>query len=722
MSKRATPMRAPSGRSRGTLSRRALLRAGGGALAAGSVLGGAAPSLLTRAAAAPVKLVFQPWYNFSNATTPAGIALMHQGLQPWLARNKGVEVQIITLGYQGAMLVALLSGAGPDVFADWVLPPYVDQRLVYNIAPLVKQDNIDLSIFPGGEMGYFYEVGGFEAPGALHALPSYLHLEAPAVNLGILDQLGLKYPEPDWTYQQWTRLWEQVTVKKGPKQRFGGAFNWDGYDYAGASPSAYYLVGFGGGYVDPADPTKSYLGAPGSIEALTWIYNLVQESVMNGGNFGDGSQVTTPIDTAGGLIGAAASWRSLKWDIFPEPVYPKGRYAYAASDFYAINAATKRPDLAWSLMKYLCVEKPWQQHMMKIAMAGPNQKGLWEQYAFELQQVAPPLRGKNLLVYNDQVQANEPTFGLAFRYAEAQATSIIARYSGLVSARKMTWAQAGPQAAREINAAEALGPAEAAAASKAISAYTAYLAKAKKAKGPLTLPTPAKQDVGAPASPALKLVSSDAAKGTYTLKGAGAGVVNTADGGTYAAAAYTSSRGTFTARLVSITVPKGFNTAGAKCGLMARSSLSTGATMASLEVSNGWNGGVHFETRPVLGQLTVDGWRGHAGETQPVSSTAQTGLIGRNVLINGWPPYASGGNILLKPLWLRLVTNGGYWTGYTSLDGRHWAEAGSARTIEAVGFWIGLWASSHSSGQYVTAVFDHVQGFTPDTFVQVGAP
>jgi hypothetical protein len=585
----------------------------------------------------------------------------------------------------------------------------------------VKQDNIDLSIFPGGEMGYFYEVGSFQAPGALHAMPSYLHLTAPAVNLGILDELGLKYPEPGWTYLDWTRLWEQVTVKSpASKQRFGGSFNWDGYDYAGTSPSAYYLVGFGGAYVSPTDPTKAYLDAPGSIEALTWIYNLVQESVMNGGNFGTGSQVTTPIDTAGGLIGAASSWRSLKWDIFPEPIYPKAKVAYAASDFYAINAATKRPDIAWSLMKYLCVEKPWQQHMMRIAMAGPNQKGLWEQYAYELQQVAPPLRGKNLLVYNDQVQNDEPTFGLAFRYAEAQATSIIARYSNLVSSRKMTWAVAGPLATREIDAAEALGPAEAAASAKAVSAYEAYLSNAKKAQGTLTLPPPPRQDVGAPAVNAPQLVTS--AHGTYTLKGAGAGVVNTGDGGTYAAATYTSSRGAFSARLVSITVPKGFNTAGAKCGLMARSSLSTGATMASIEVSNGWGGGVHFETRPVLGALTVDGWRGHAGQTQPTSSSAQSGLIGRSVLINGYPPYAAGGNILLKPVWLRLVEDGGYWTGYTSLDGKHWSEAGSARTIEAVGFWIGLWASSHSSGQYVTAVFDNVQGFTPDTFVQVGSP
>jgi len=138
-------------------------------------------------------------------------------------------------------------------------------------------------------------------------------------------------------------------------------------------------------------------------------------------------------------------------------------------------------------------------------------------------------------------------------------------------------------------------------------------------------------------------------------------------------------------------------------------------------VSNGWNGGVHFETRPIPGNETVDGWRGHPGQTQPTSATQATGLIGRNVLIQGWPPYP-GGNILLKPVWLRIVSDAGYWTGFTSLDGKNWTACGSARTIEAVGIWIGLFAGSHASGQYVQAVFDHVSGFTPTNFVQIGSP
>lgn len=263
-------------------SRRGLLRAGAAAVAAGSLLPSLALASPTVAAAARITLVFQPWYNFTNATTAAGIELLHQGLEPWLAQNKGVEVNVVTLGYQGTMQAAILAGTGPDVFADWVLPPYVEQGMVLDFAPYVRRDNVNLDIFAAGELAYFQQVASFAKPGALFSLPSYLHMEAPAVNLGLLDDLGLSAPEPTWTYEQWADLWRATAVTTGKNQRWGLAgFNWDGYDYAGSSPSAYYLVGFGGGYVNPNVPTQAYLDNPGSLDCLNWIYDLMANGIVS---------------------------------------------------------------------------------------------------------------------------------------------------------------------------------------------------------------------------------------------------------------------------------------------------------------------------------------------------------------------------------------------------------------------------------------------------------
>lgn len=432
--------------------------AAAGLAAGGAVLAACGPSKATaataagptKAAAATITLVWRPWYNFNNATTKTGEALLMQGIQPWLAQNPGVNVQITFMGYQSTTVTALLAGNGPDIFADWVLPDYLGGNLLLDLSSYAKQDNVDLSIFAPGEMELFQQEGG------LWALPSYLHLECPAVNLGILDNLGLAYPEPGWTYEQWTQLYNQAAAKSSTpgKSRLGAQFYWSGYDYWGGGPHAYYLKGFNGEYVDPTDNTKCYLQNTGSQQCLEWIAGLFTSGVANGGgsNFAAGQIVVGNGDTAGGLIGAAESWRSLKWQLYDEPVYPAGKVAYAASDFYAVSAATAHPEHAWEFMKYLCVGTEWQTWMMKLAMNGPNQKTLYPQWVTTLKAIAPPLANIDLDVFNRQMQNDEPYFGLTYKYDDAQAGSALSSNMAPIWTGKSTVPVASAQAVQQINA------------------------------------------------------------------------------------------------------------------------------------------------------------------------------------------------------------------------------------------------------------------------------
>jgi ABC-type glycerol-3-phosphate transport system substrate-binding protein len=463
----------------GRTSRRALLRAAVGAAgvaAAGTYLvacgpaagggaggsqAGASSAGLTPAQANPIQILWRPWYNFNQATSKTGHDLLMQGIQPWLQKNPGVQVTITYMGYQQTTVTALLAGSGPDIFADWVLPLFTSGNLLLDLSKYVKQDNVDLSIFPKLEMQLFQQGGG------LWALPSYLHLEAPCVNLTVLDNLGLSYPEPGWTWQDWTRLWERVTNKStDPKQRrVGGVFYWSGYDYHGGNPHAYYLKGFGGEYVDPADPTKCYLNSPGSKQCLEWCYNLLREGACGTSalSFTTGQQVTQQMDTAGGLIGAAQSWNGIKWQIYDEAIWPAGKVAYAASDFYAISAATKRPDVVWDFMKYLCVQTDWQIWMAKLSLNGPNQKGLYEQWVQILKSVAPPLQKIDLDVFRRQMENDEPYFGLTFKYAEAQAAAAINSNTAPAQQGTVSVDIAVQKATEQVNAIEAAGAAQIAA-------------------------------------------------------------------------------------------------------------------------------------------------------------------------------------------------------------------------------------------------------------------
>lgn len=446
------------------LSRRGALRAAAGAagLAAGGALVAAAgvparaAAAPTPAAANPVNIVWRPWYNFNNATSKTGEALLMQGIQPWLAKNKGVNVTITFLGYQSTTVSALLAGNGPDIFADWVLPLYTSANLLLDLSTYAKQDNVDLSIFAPGEMELFQQGGG------LWALPSYLHLECPAVNLGALDGLGLSYPQTGWTYEQWTQLYQRIAAHKGTngKPLQAGQFYWSGYDYAGGAPHAYYLKGFGGEYVNPSDNTKCFLTSSGSQACLNWIYGLITSNVSGeGASFVSDQLIVGSTDTAGGLISAAETGRSLKWQIYDEPLYPSGKISYAASDFYAISAATAHPSVVWEFLKYLCVETGWQTWMMKLAMNGPNQKTLYPQWVTTLKSIAPPLANIDLDVFNRQMQNNEPYFGLTFAYESSQAGSAISTDLSNVASQKISVPVATAQATQQVDALESAGAA-----------------------------------------------------------------------------------------------------------------------------------------------------------------------------------------------------------------------------------------------------------------------
>ena len=59
---------------------------------------------------------------------------------------------------------------------------------------------------------------------------------------------------------------------------------------------------------------------------------------------------------------------------------------------------------------------------------------------------------------------------------------------------------------------------------------------------------------------------------------------------------------------------------------------------------------------------------------------------------------------------------------FALLDGATWTQVSPQSRIDPVSVWIGLAVTSHNSGHCIQAVFDHVTGFTPNTFVQIGTP
>ena len=454
-------MKGGAGVGNARVTRRGLLAAGAATLAAGALAGcGSTVARLTRAAAIPVVLTWCPWHGFPNGGSRAAVELLRQGIQPWLAQNPGVRVQIADLANTQAIVASLLAGNGPDIFEDSVLPPYTESALALDLQPYLRREGAAGRVFTSGQLVPLQAQTAGPAGVALYGLPAHTRTVALAVNRGAVDALGLTEPQPDWTYGQWENLWRQVTASSRPGT-WGSALDWSGYDGSGGNPAPFYLKGFGGEYVDPADPTQAWLDQSGSLDALNWAYGLVRDGVCVAtsetdveSEFASGRLVSGPLGTTGGLLTAAEHWNGLDWNLYPMPVWPKGRFTLGSGEFCAIWSGSRQQELAWSLVDYLCLGSRWQEYLIQLALIGPNQQRLWGAWQAQVAVQAPPLRAVDIGVFAQAVGQNELYSGLSFPFAEQQTTQILAAFGQQVM-NGVSVASAASAAAKRINAVQA---------------------------------------------------------------------------------------------------------------------------------------------------------------------------------------------------------------------------------------------------------------------------
>ncbi len=690
-------------------TRRSALRTGvaaAGVAVTGSMLSACGPTVadLTAAAASPIVLTWQPWTGFAGGGTPTAAGLMLDGLRPWLADHPGVQVRVASRVSTGATLAAMRAGRGPDVFHGVVLPPYRERNLALDLQPFVRSSGIDMSMFSQSAIAYYTSAeGSAGTAGALYCLPAFMNTLAMAVNVGKLYELGLNPPEPGWDDAQWTAFWQAAThPAPGTAHRYGGNLRWSGYDASGGgNPAPFYLKGFGGEYVDPANTARCYLDHPGSVGCLQWSYDLRRAGVLGGNNradIGSGRQISGPLGTGGDLVYAAQNWRGdVRWDIVPLPVWPNGAATYGSSDFYAIWEGTPVPEIAWSLLRFLSAESEWQTFMTKLALVGPSLKALWPQWEATVLQYAAPLSRVRLDVFTQAVQQDLPYVGLSFRFADTQSAQVIKRYCLLAQAGAISVPAAAQRASAEVDALQAgSGSAEQRSAKALQQVERAAAAMAVKEQPPLAGSGNAPLPVG-------NWLKAGSTSGAFLLLGDGSAIGDMADSCVFAGSAQSAMTAEYSCRvtqLVNLTCPTLSPTATA--GLMVRGNLGDGAAMLALAVTVG--SGVVLEVRPV-------------GTGTSVTLPAAVSVLG--VGAGETVPAAVG-----RPIWLKLRRSGTTWTAFVSVDGRVWRPAGSPLTVAVSAVWAGLYVCAGNGGfggkGYVRAGFDAAVGFVPSAAYQLG--
>lgn len=163
--------------------------------------------------------------------------------------------------------------------------------------------------------------------------------------------------------------------------------------------------------------------------------------------------------------------------------------------------------------------------------------------------------------------------------------------------------------------------------------------------------------------------SASYTSGTFTVKGAGTQIYNTADSFHFVYRPLLGD-GTIVARLVSLQGGSAYVSA----GVMIREALSADSTNAKTADWAAY-GSIYFDVRSTTGGYT-----------------SEPGSVGATL-----------------PYWVKVTRSGSMFTSYTSSDGTNWVQLGTSQTITmGQSAYVGLAVTSGSASALATATFDNV--------------
>jgi ABC-type glycerol-3-phosphate transport system substrate-binding protein len=618
----------------------------------------------------------------------------------WTSRHPGVRVTTISgMGCNGtclsgsAEIANSLAGNPADVITgccgQWY--EYLNAGMLRPLDPFIKMDNLDISIFSPGHLAALTTDQG------ILAFPEYDGPMVLAVDLGMLDELGLPYPSDDWTYEDAAKLWRAIAGVRNGKKVTGAQLD---------VPDDWVAKAWGGSKGDPSG-TVCTLDSPQVIAAYEFWVPLAAGGIIDGPD-NHIRHGTTGMRMQGGwdIQSDLFKYNGLKWRYYEMPFFPAGRSTFINNDFYAINQYSKNPpDLVWDIFKFLTIDRGFQLLQWKTTFVTPNQVHLWPDWLEVIYQVAPGLQGKNLEAFAHAVEYGVGQY--FFKYDDPAAENIINNYYTKMFAQQISVPLALQEAARQVNALEKAAAATWTEAAASVAQARAEIAGAERGAIQVFAPPPT-AGVGAPPTAAGAAVQVRA--GQYVLFGDGSDVWGGSDNCVFAGSSETATSGVYTCRLVSLSnVDCPHLSQWAKVGLMARGDLSDDASYVAVMVTG--ENGVVVQYRPL-----------------PTVNTLGVGASGPGQTNLTLPNTSPHPNYLKQPVWLRLTRRINTWQAYTSLDGKKWTPAGGPVVIPVAGAWVGLFATSHNSsggfqpGQKIKAVFDNVSGFTPSRLVQIGQP
>lgn len=460
----------------GRMGRREALRWGAGAVAVGgAALAGCASDGTSASQAAPtaqgnvIEIRFSP-----NVQGVSWNKTVNELFQQFVDQNfnqnakyKGIHATVGQPGQGNAaqQITASIAGSGYSDIVEgccFDFPTYFSGDWLVPLDDYIKQSNVDVTIWSKRHME------ALNAAGKQLAIPSYDGTVAVVYRQDVMDNLGLPYPDPTWDYKTALDIWTRAsgTDSKTQKQRAGVSLMFSSGDYW--QKLNFWLRGWGALEVD-ASLVHCLADSPQAVECLTFIADAAKNKVaiprQDVGALTSGAAVFSMVGEWNIFNMAQDMGTKYKWNILPVPVWPSGqRSTYNNIDFYAINRASQHQDQAWELLRWLTAEPDWQRFQIQTTLVSPCLVQLWAQWEQTVKAAAPPVADKDLHWYSDAI-ANSYSWPAAFfRYSVPQVVNVINLWIDQIWKGQVSPQLGLRQMADQINALEAAGPVQEAAA------------------------------------------------------------------------------------------------------------------------------------------------------------------------------------------------------------------------------------------------------------------
>lgn len=285
--------------------------------------------------------------------------------QEFGARQPAIQVVVKTSPFLDAFALPDVAAVA-DCFDWWPMVYNQDERnAVVNLAPfLAAEPALDRNDFYAGLLTQF------TLPDGVWGLPALARPKVIEYNKALFDALGIAYPSPTWTTDDFATLAKQLTQGAGRTKQYGFVG-----DYYELSDAELFLARRGGNlYNRSSNPPAFAFDQPATVAALAWYADLTRGQGVKprfSSTLGEPNQDGMRLEQRFALInvGRAGMWttiaelraypyqlpETLATGIVPLPVGVDGKSVddpMAMAGYY-ISANSPHPQACWNWLRFL---------------------------------------------------------------------------------------------------------------------------------------------------------------------------------------------------------------------------------------------------------------------------------------------------------------------------------------------------------------------------------